>query len=143
MLGAWVGPNHTEKPPFRNGPRPVLVPAVVTNGLHFASQSLSTRRSPRHISCEEVVRFSRPNERPCVRLLKAGTAPTFPKPDMSQLSAKDLAILSAAVSQLERPSLAGKLAAVVGMPVEKLLGWLPESIQSQIDRVTEEALAQA
>ena len=62
---------------------------------------------------------------------------------MSQLSEKDLAILAAAVSQLERPSLAGKLAAVVGMPVEKLLGWLPESIQNQIDRVTEEALAKA
>ena len=62
---------------------------------------------------------------------------------MSELSAKDLAILSAAVSQLERPSLAVRLAAVVGMPVEKLLGWLPDSIQSQIDSVTEEALAHA
>jgi EcsC family protein len=62
---------------------------------------------------------------------------------MSELSAKDFAILSAAVSQLERPSLAVRLAAVVGMPVEKLLGWLPDSIQSQIDHATEEALAQA
>ena len=62
---------------------------------------------------------------------------------MSQLSEKDLAILSAAVSRLERPSLAAKLAAVVGMPVEKLLGWLPDSIQSQIDRLTEEALTHA
>jgi hypothetical protein len=62
---------------------------------------------------------------------------------MSQLSEKDLAILAATVSQLERPSLAGKLAAVVGMPVEKLLAWLPESIQNQIDHVTEEALAKA
>jgi hypothetical protein len=62
---------------------------------------------------------------------------------MSELSANDLAILSAAVSQLERPSLAVRLAAVVGMPVEKLLGWLPDSIQSQIDHATEEALTQA
>jgi hypothetical protein len=62
---------------------------------------------------------------------------------MSQLSEKDLAILSAAVSRLECPSFAAKLAAVVGMPVEKLLGWLPDSIQNQIDRLTEEALTQA
>ena len=62
---------------------------------------------------------------------------------MPSFSERDLASLAAAVSQLERPSLAGKLAAVVGMPTEKLLGWLPESIQAQIDRVTEEALTQA
>ena len=62
---------------------------------------------------------------------------------MSPLSEKDLAILSAAVSQLERPGLAGKLAAVVGMPVEKLLGRLPESIQNQIDRVTADAISKA
>jgi EcsC family protein len=62
---------------------------------------------------------------------------------MPQLNEKDLATLAAAVNQLERPSLAGKLAAVVGMPTEKLLGWLPDSIQLQIDRVTEEALTQA
>ena len=62
---------------------------------------------------------------------------------MSQLSENDRATLAAAVSQLERSSIAGKLAAVVGMPVEKLLGWLPKSIQKQIDHVTEEALAKA
>jgi hypothetical protein len=62
---------------------------------------------------------------------------------MPQLNEHDLAILAAAVTQLERPSLAGKLAAVVGMPTEKLLGWLPDSIQVQIDRVTEESLTQA
>ena len=62
---------------------------------------------------------------------------------MSQLSKNDLATLGAAVSQLERSSIAGKLAAVVGMPADKLLGWLPKSIQNQIDRVTEEALARA
>jgi len=62
---------------------------------------------------------------------------------MSQLSENDLDILSAAVSRLEHPSLAAKLAAVVGMPVEKLLGWLPDSIQIQIDHLTEEALAHA
>jgi hypothetical protein len=62
---------------------------------------------------------------------------------MSALNEKDLAILAAAVSQLENPSLAGKLAAVVGMPTEKLLEWLPGSIQAQIDRVSEEALTRA
>ena len=40
----------------------------------------------------------------------------------SPISKADLGILSAAVSHLEHPSLAGKLAAIVGMPVEKLLG---------------------
>jgi len=62
---------------------------------------------------------------------------------MSELNANDLAILSAAVSQLERPSLAVRLAAVVGMPVKKLLGWLPDSNQSQIAHATEKALAPA
>lgn len=62
---------------------------------------------------------------------------------MSQLSEKDLAVLTAAVSRLERTSLAAQLAAVVGMPVEKLLGWLPDSIQSQIEHLTEDALTHA
>jgi hypothetical protein len=62
---------------------------------------------------------------------------------MPELTEKDQAILSAAVSRLEYPSLAARLAAVVGMPVEKLLGWLPDSIQSQIDGLTEEALVHA
>jgi len=62
---------------------------------------------------------------------------------MSQLSEDDVAILAAAVSQLEHPGLARKLAAVVGMPVEKLLGWLPNPIQTQIVGVTEEALTKA
>jgi hypothetical protein len=62
---------------------------------------------------------------------------------LSELSETDLVILSAAVSQLESPSLAARLAAVVGMPVEKLLAWLPVSVQNQIDRATEEALARA
>jgi hypothetical protein len=62
---------------------------------------------------------------------------------MSELSKTDLAVLSAAVSRLERPGLAAKLAAVIGIPVEKLLGWLPDSIQSQIDSLAEDALAHA
>jgi hypothetical protein len=62
---------------------------------------------------------------------------------MSELSKKDLAVLSVAVSRLERPSFAARLAAVIGVPVEKLLGWLPESIQTQIDALTEDALAHA
>jgi hypothetical protein len=61
----------------------------------------------------------------------------------SPISQLDLVILGAAVSQLEHPGLARKLAAVVGMPVEKLLGWLPDGIQSQIDSLTEEALSRA
>jgi hypothetical protein len=59
------------------------------------------------------------------------------------MSNADRAILSAAVTQLEHTGLARKLAAVVGMPVEKLLGWLPDTIQSQINGLTEEALAKA
>ena len=59
------------------------------------------------------------------------------------MSEHDLALLAATVEQLERPSLAGKLAALVGMPVEKLLGWLPDPIQGQIDRVAEDALSVA
>jgi hypothetical protein len=35
------------------------------------------------------------------------------------------------------------LAGVVGMPVEKLLEWLPNTIQSQINTATEEALSRA
>jgi hypothetical protein len=62
---------------------------------------------------------------------------------MPAMSEKDLAVLAATVNQLERPSLATKLAALVGMPVEKLLGWLPDPIQDQVDRVTEEALTTA
>lgn len=62
---------------------------------------------------------------------------------MPSLSEKDLASLAAAVSQLEHPSLAAKLAAAVGMPLEKLLSWLPPAIQKQVDRVTEEALTRA
>jgi hypothetical protein len=61
----------------------------------------------------------------------------------SPISAEDLAVLTAAAAQLEQPGLAAKLAAVVGMPVEKLLGWLPDGIQSQVDRLAEEALAKA
>jgi hypothetical protein len=59
---------------------------------------------------------------------------------MSTMSEHDLTVLAAAAEQLERPSLAGRLAAVVGMPVEKLLGWLPDTIQGQVDRVAEDAL---
>jgi hypothetical protein len=62
---------------------------------------------------------------------------------MSQLTDQDLATLESAVLQLEHPGLARKLAAVVGMPVDKLLGWLPQPIHTQIVGVTEEALAKA
>jgi hypothetical protein len=59
---------------------------------------------------------------------------------MSAMTDHDLELLAATVRQLERQSLAGKLAALVGMPVDKLLGWLPQPIQGQIDRVAEDAL---
>lgn len=62
---------------------------------------------------------------------------------MSTMTEHDLKALAAAANQLERPSLAGRLAALVGMPVEKLLGWLPDPIQGQIDRVAEDALSMA
>lgn len=62
---------------------------------------------------------------------------------MSHLNESDLAVLSEAVSQLERPGLAGKLATAVGTPVERLLQRLPESIQDQITNVTEESLSKA
>lgn len=62
---------------------------------------------------------------------------------MSPISPQDLALLESAAAQLERPSLAGRLAAVVGMPVEKLLSWMPDSMQGQIQHVTEEALSKA
>jgi hypothetical protein len=62
---------------------------------------------------------------------------------MSQLTENDRAILTQAVGQLEHAGLAAKLAAVVGMPVEKLLGWLPDAIQTQVNTLTEEALEKA
>src|SRR4051812_13132137 len=106
---------------------------------------MKTRRRTalRDIYCAETSWVSSTRRAACTRLLKAGLLLHSGKSDMSELSAKDLAILSAAVSQLDRPSLAVRLAAVVGMPVEKFLGWLPDSIQNQIDRATEEALTRA
>lgn len=62
---------------------------------------------------------------------------------MAEMNEKDTAELAAAVEQLETLSWAGKLAALVGMPVEKLLTWLPDPIQGQIDRVAEDALSMA
>jgi hypothetical protein len=62
---------------------------------------------------------------------------------MPVISAHDFALLAGAVEQLERPGLAGRLADVVGAPVEKLLGRLPNSIQNQISHITEEALSKA
>jgi hypothetical protein len=62
---------------------------------------------------------------------------------MRSMTEHDLAILATTVKQLERPSLAAKLAELVGMPVEKLLGWLPDPIQGQVNRVTQDALTTA
>lgn len=62
---------------------------------------------------------------------------------MSEMSRNDLALLSGAVAQLERPGLAARLAEVVGAPVEALLGRLPNSIQTQMSHITEEALSTA
>jgi hypothetical protein len=62
---------------------------------------------------------------------------------MATLNENDLAALASAVNQLERPGLAGKLAEAVGTPVEKLLQRLPDSIQEQINGVTEDSLSKA
>lgn len=62
---------------------------------------------------------------------------------MANISDNDLKLLNSAMMQLERPGLANKLANAVGTPIEKLLDRLPESIQGQIDGVTEEALMKA
>ncbi|MBA3484833.1 MAG: EcsC family protein [Pirellulales bacterium] len=59
------------------------------------------------------------------------------------MSDNDLALLTGAVMQLERPGLAGRLAEVIGAPVEHLLGRLPNSIQTQMSHITEEALTTA
>jgi hypothetical protein len=55
----------------------------------------------------------------------------------------DLAKLAGAVAQLERPGLAGRMASVLGTPVERLLERLPGGVQQQINKVTEEALTKA
>lgn len=62
---------------------------------------------------------------------------------MPGMSDNDLALLTGAVMQLERPGLAGRLAEVIGAPVEHLLGRLPNSIQTQMSHITEEALTTA
>jgi hypothetical protein len=62
---------------------------------------------------------------------------------MPGMSDNDLALLTGAVMQLERPGLAGRLAEVIGAPVEHLIGRLPNSIQTQMSHITEEALTAA
>src|SRR5687768_9517695 len=62
---------------------------------------------------------------------------------MPRINDHDLALLAGAVEQLERPGLAGRLAEVVGAPVEKLLGRLPDAIQNQVSHIAEEALSKA
>ncbi len=62
---------------------------------------------------------------------------------MSQLSEQDLAQLAAAVEQLERPGLAARLADIIGAPVERLIGRLPDVVQSQMQQMTEGALSKA
>jgi hypothetical protein len=62
---------------------------------------------------------------------------------MATLSEQDLALLTGAVMQLERPGLAGRLSEVIGAPVEHLLGRLPNSIQTQMSHITEDALTGA
>ena len=62
---------------------------------------------------------------------------------MPGMSDNDLALLTGAVMQLERPGLAGRLAEVIGAPIEHLIGRLPNSIQTQMSHITEEALTSA
>ncbi len=53
---------------------------------------------------------------------------------------QDLNDLKLAVQYLESQSFAGRLAAVIGAPVERLLGLLPEAAQHTISAVSEKAL---
>ncbi len=62
---------------------------------------------------------------------------------MSNISEQDLALLAAAVAQLERPGLAARLAGIVGTPVERLIERLPDGVQSEINGATEHALTKA
>lgn len=62
---------------------------------------------------------------------------------MPTMTPHDLALLTGAVMQLERPGLAGRLAEAVGAPMENLLGRLPGAIQTQISHISEEALTTA
>ena len=71
-----------------------------------------------------------------------GTAAETSTGDAPSMEVSDLdrAKIAAAVEELENPGLAGKLAEVIGTPVEKLLDRLPDVIQSKIDEATQSAL---
>jgi hypothetical protein len=59
------------------------------------------------------------------------------------MSPTDQAQLADAVELLERPGLAARLADIVGAPIERLIGRLPDPVQHQMADITEGALAKA
>lgn len=59
---------------------------------------------------------------------------------MPSFTDHDRALLAGAVMQLERPGLLGRLAEVIGAPVEQLVTRLPSAVQTQMSQVTENAL---
>lgn len=62
---------------------------------------------------------------------------------MSELSSTELVTLKNAVVQLERPGLASKLADAVGIPLETLMGRLPDAVQGHVNSAAETALTKA
>jgi hypothetical protein len=62
---------------------------------------------------------------------------------MAYFNQHDLALLADAVKQLERPGLAGRLASVLGTPVEKMIDRMPASVRAEINHTAEQALTKA
>jgi EcsC protein family len=62
---------------------------------------------------------------------------------MSELSPTELITLKNAVLQLEQPGLASKLSDAVGIPLQSLMGRLPESVHGHVNSAAEMALRKA
>lgn len=56
---------------------------------------------------------------------------------------QDLEELRAAKQRLEHPNLAIKIASSLGTPIEKLMHWLPRSVESKVADITQAALSKA
>ena len=69
------------------------------------------------------------------------THPALP-PSLEPLSDADLGILRRAKHQLETPPLGMKLAALIGAPIEKLIGRLPAMASDRVTDATQAALRQ-
>jgi hypothetical protein len=61
----------------------------------------------------------------------------------TELSESDLADLSYAKSILENPSLTAQISNVVGTPIEKVLQYVPEKLNSKIEEITHQTLLKA